>query len=85
MSHRQRFLRRQIAVYRRALNQIENLALRQRYESLLDEALRELKVREDPAFPNALPESPMEQLRELIKSSATPSISSGAKTLGRVR
>ena len=71
MTHRRRFLRRQIAIYRRALKQVENLALWEHYEGLLDETLRELKALEAPNPGSILPETPIERLRELVKPSAT--------------
>ena len=76
MSHRRRFLRRQIAIYRRTLKQVENLALWEHYEGLLDEALRELKALEAPNPGSALPGTPIERLRELVKPSATGTTSS---------
>lgn len=71
MSSRPSVLRQQIAVYRRALQQVENLELWERYEKLLEDALRELEVLEGSNLPTALPETPIERLRKLVKSGGT--------------
>ena len=71
-------LRRQIAVYRRALRHVENLELWEHYEKSLDEALRELEVRKGLNPRTKLSVTPIERLRKLVESGGLPANTSRA-------